>query len=120
MANKYGTLQKQGNPQQPYTGKIVCPLISGSLVLNRVEKVSPKSPNYEVLQRVGGELMEVGSAWTKPMEKGGCFLSITIDGPHMDKPLNVSAFPKDGNAEVLEIVWQRPRKQEVNSTQEAA
>ncbi len=73
---------------------------------------SPDIPKYLVAARTRhGDYVEVGAAWEKTTTRGErvgeWFLSITVDDPSLDAPLNVTAFQRDGGN--LEITWSRPR-----------
>lgn len=73
--------------------------LSIRIVENRDFKSSPNSPDYIIFAKTpGGEETQVGQAWLKIPNKRDSkiseFMSITIDDPDMDKPLNVAAFPK--------------------------
>ena len=59
-----------------------------------------------------GAEVQIGAAWTKVAKTvahaGEEFLTITIDDPDLDVPLNVTAFP-DNDGQNWTIVWRRKR-----------
>jgi uncharacterized protein (DUF736 family) len=66
-----------------------------------------KSPRYELFSIERHGEVAIGMAWEKtPRDGGDKFLSISLDDPSFDAPLNVSAF-RDGDG--YNIVWQRPK-----------
>jgi uncharacterized protein (DUF736 family) len=65
------------------------------------------SPKYELFSIEKHGEVAIGMAWEKtPRDGGAPFLSIAIDDPSFDAPLNVSAF---GDGDGFNIVWQRPK-----------
>jgi uncharacterized protein (DUF736 family) len=51
--------------------------------------------------------VEIGAAWLKKRKDGSgeAFLTITLDDPSFDRPINIAAFPeKDGG---YQISWRR-------------
>lgn len=99
-----------------YRGRVTTIAWSGRLHLEQAEaKRDDKSPDYNVFAvTADGELAAIGNAWRKQSEANGrkvAFLSITMDDPAWDKPLNVAAFPSDGDPTTLEIQWRRERQQ---------
>jgi uncharacterized protein (DUF736 family) len=72
----------------------------------------PRQPQFvvEYAPRRDGDFYEVGAAWIKPLRQSdGEFLSITIDAPTFDKPLNLAAFPPDEKGQPWRLQWSRPR-----------
>ena len=91
--------------------------VAGRLQLIDHPRAKPgesSNPNYEVFIEEGNEVFAIGAAWLKNSEKvnGGDFLSITLDSPKLDDPVNLSAFPPEDNKAPWRIVWMRPRQQQ--------
>ncbi|MDD9911701.1 MAG: DUF736 family protein [Alphaproteobacteria bacterium] len=122
MSYKYGNLNKLDNDQWPYRGKIACSLVRGDIIFKKSsEKRSQGAPDYDIMRRLpdnGSEM--VGKAWEKKKDDGELFFSMQFDGPHMDRPLNVSAFQDESNKGSFNIVWQRPRQPQGDSSGVAA
>lgn len=78
----------------------------------------PSSPKYEIF--VAGKNGEVkcGLAWEKTAKTGQLqgkkFLSLMLDDPSFDAPLNVTAFPDDSGTG-FDIAWRRPRRGRVDA-----
>jgi len=75
------------------------------------EQSSPKWHVFAVGRH--GQAVQCGSAWVKKSgphsaRPGEEFISLLVDDPSMDQPLNVTAFPRDGGS--FEIVWRRARR----------
>lgn len=109
---KYGYLNYNSqNPEAEYTGKIACRIINAQLKFSSEDKGgNSNAPDYSVWAKEGGNVYQLGNAWRKNGKDGSQFLSITLDSPDMDVPLNVTAFEVKGKPDELEIVWQRPRQ----------
>jgi uncharacterized protein (DUF736 family) len=75
------------------------------------EGASEKTPDYIVGYRPygwKGGARNQGSAWLKHSDSAADFLSITMDDPRWDKPINLAAFAdKKGG---FSVVWSRPRR----------
>ena len=74
---------------------------------------NPDAPTHSVFVRdAEGELMELGSAWKRQINRGpnagDYFLSVTLDDPSFPHPLNFAVF-KDG--EVASATWRRRQEQ---------
>lgn len=63
-----------------------------------------------------GESVEIGAGWLKEIQHGDQagrrFYSITFDDPSFDKPLNVAAWPVEGQDGKFGITFSRPRQQQ--------
>ncbi|MBO6796953.1 DUF736 family protein [Maricaulis sp.] len=75
--------------------------------------ISPGAPTHRVFMRdAEGDHMELGSAWTKTLNRGPnageTFLSVTLDDPSFSHPLNFAVF-KDG--ETANATWRRRQEQ---------
>jgi uncharacterized protein (DUF736 family) len=74
---------------------------------------SKKAPAWEVVYKHAGRQnwSTVGSAWNKISEDGKTeFVSMSLDNPDWDAPLNLSGFKRPEQAgEVMDVVWSRPR-----------
>lgn len=73
----------------------------------------PDAPSHSVsIRDSDGEMMELGSAWSKTLNRGpdagGTFLSVTLDDPSFAHPLNFAVF-KDGEAGIA--TWRRRQDQ---------
>lgn len=73
----------------------------------------PDAPSHRVTMRdIEGEPMEIGSAWSKTINRGSnsgeTFLSVTLDDPSFAHPLNFAVF-KEGETAVA--TWRRRQEQ---------
>jgi len=71
---------------------------------------NPDAPTHSVSARApSGSYVQVGSAWTKQIvngpNSGGEFLSVTLDDPSFEHPLNFAVF-REGNRQ-WNAVWRR-------------
>lgn len=70
------------------------------------------SPKYEVFAKTSAGEVQIGRAWERAIDRGERagekMLSLTLDDPSFDKPLNLAAFPNaDGG---FDVAWRRPRQ----------
>lgn len=109
---KIGELQQLDGGE--FKGQFRTLTAGARLRLDRNQKRDDNSPDYIVNALTDdGELVAIGNAWSKESNANGRamrFLSITMDDPSWDKPLNVAAFPIDGRPGVLELTWRRERQ----------
>jgi uncharacterized protein (DUF736 family) len=79
-------------------------------MLENQSRNSAEAPDYVIVAKNrDGSDVKIGAAWKKQSKAqataGEEFLSITIDDPSLEKPLNVAAFRKtEGN---WDITWRR-------------
>lgn len=98
-----------------YTGSLRTIAWSGRICFEQAAaKRDDNSPDYNVFAITpDGELVAIGNAWRKRTTANNrelAFLSVTMDDPSWEKPLNVAAFPSDGDPTKLEIQWRRERQ----------
>jgi len=108
MAFNYGILKSNPtNDKQPFAGDIACPVFRGkvTLAVNQNRGTNADAPNFEV----NSNGFQIGNAWIK-RGKNGDFLSITLDGPHFDKPLYLTAFERQNEVGTYDVVWSRPKQ----------
>jgi uncharacterized protein (DUF736 family) len=79
------------------------------LLLPTGEATGSSRPAYRVhAEKAADNLVEIGAAWRKQKKdgSGNSFLSITIDDPSFERPINVAAFT-DGSDDTYQITWRR-------------
>ncbi|MGA2841708.1 MAG: DUF736 domain-containing protein [Steroidobacteraceae bacterium] len=70
-----------------------------------------KGPSYRVVIEGVVGAIELGAAWKRTSDAGRDFLSVSLDDPALDRPLNAALMPsEDGNHAIL--IWSRPAKSE--------
>jgi uncharacterized protein (DUF736 family) len=102
--SKIGSLKLDGGK---LTGRLRTLKVEASITVEKIE--GPRRDN-DPSHRVLSNGVELGAAWTKHRDNGPDFLSITIDDPSFDAPMNIAAFPVDGQPGEFDIVFNRPRK----------
>tara|TARA_R110000751_G_C13791630_1_gene482202 strand:+ start:493 stop:882 length:390 start_codon:yes stop_codon:yes gene_type:complete len=79
----------------------------------------PGRPAYDVYGVGQAGAVKVGAAWIKEAKRGDAigtkFLTISIDDPSFDAPLNLSTWPTDAKGSVHTIRWERPRRAGANA-----
>lgn len=68
---------------------------------------SMDSPAFDIQTPQG---VNLGAAWEKSDKNGGKYLSLTLDDPSFEAPLNLAAFKRDGDK--FDLIWNRPTKAE--------
>lgn len=127
MANSYGFLNRmRHNEEIIFKGEfeIVGTELFGDMILRPCEKFGDNSPSHSVMVKGrSGKWGTLGKAWTKQMNNPPHrdFFTVTLDGPLMAKPINLTAFPLDKDKQpdgwsdkqdpvAYDLVWSRPRK----------
>lgn len=113
--NHFPTADKRDPDSSVFSGMIsMHPMISGAVQLrpNLESRETERSPQYIVYYKPGTNVpwQQTGAAWIKQRnDNSGEFLSLTLDCPTWDAPLNLSAFPGDAKDESWPVVWRRKR-----------
>ena len=100
--------------QGSFRGKIRTLGMKLAIELHPNEDKRGDGPDFIAYADAGGDLVAIGGAWKKEVQaagpnKGSRFLSITLDDPSFNAPLNCAAFP-GGDGLPWAIVWNRPRQ----------
>lgn len=87
-------------------------------MISNPDRNGMNSPDYLILAKsISGHDVQLGVAWRKKPTRFGAdqndFLSITLDDPSFEKPLNVAAFVQ-ANGQTWDITWRR-RQDRTNS-----
>lgn len=75
------------------------------------DRRSDNAPDFIIVtSNAAGSDVPIGSAWRRMARstdhQGSEFLSLTIDDPDFERPLNVAAY-QSGQPDLLDIVWRR-------------
>ncbi|WP_417514768.1 DUF736 domain-containing protein [Minwuia sp.] len=79
------------------------------LLLPTGEATGSSRPAYRVhAEKAADTLVEIGAAWRKQKKDGSgeSFLSLTLDDPSFERPINVAAFA-NGSDGTYQITWRR-------------
>lgn len=92
-------------------------------VVRTSDRPSDRAPSHVVLARgKSGSEVQIGSAWMKvtPGDAGEevTFLSVTLDDPSFDRPLNIAAF-QSSEVGRWDVSWRRRRPERPGDTAEA-
>lgn len=112
-------LKRDGKPNV-LLGEINMAGLAGEIAMGpvKVRRDPVNSPHMEIQMKGPRGWYEAGKAWKKDFtEGGGYFYSLTFDGPQMEKPIYVAAFPDEdqpkdtpkGEAAQWTLKWGRPR-----------
>lgn len=71
-------------------------------------KSGTKEPDYRVTAKTATGHVELGAAWKRTSEKGRDFISVSLDAPLLDAPLNAALFTDDDGM-TTSMVWNRPK-----------
>jgi len=115
-----------GNPEMAQIGEITFETFNGrtealgfirtlqiSTDIKLVPTLEPEGstkPAYRIFAIRSDTEIEIGAAWVKRMNNPPAgkekFLSVLLDDPSFDTPLNIAAFPTDDEG-LFNIVWRR-------------
>ncbi|MBS0251086.1 MAG: DUF736 domain-containing protein [Proteobacteria bacterium] len=71
-------------------------------------RASEKEPDYRVVAETPEGAIELGAAWRRKSDKGNHFVSVSLDGPLLNRPFNAALFlEEDGTT--ASLVWNRVR-----------
>lgn len=99
------------NPSKDsYVGEIkTLTLLRSKVAFRPTESKSEKAPHYRVIVEGTPGAIELGAAWKKVSEAGREFLSVSIDDPALNRPLNAALMPSEkGDSAIL--IWSRVTK----------
>lgn len=100
-----GSFTRRGDE---YQGKLFTLSCKCNLRIVPVEtRASPNAPDY----RVFSGPTELGAAWKKVAEStGNDYLSVAIDDPSFQVPLNAALVATEADPDRFVLVWTRPRR----------
>ena len=103
MAN-IGSFKKSG---QEFQGEIVTLSLQtkGVRIVPETDRMNENAPSHRVY--VGRA--EIGAAWSKRSSEGRDYLSVKLDDPSFNAPINANLFD-DEDAETFTLIWSRSRK----------
>jgi uncharacterized protein (DUF736 family) len=70
------------------------------------EKNGDKGPNYRLISETAHGHVELGAAWKRTSEQGRDFISVALDAPLLERPLNAALFLSETGA-TAQMVWNR-------------
>ena len=71
-----------------------------------VRKNGENGPDYRLISETAHGHVELGAAWKRTSEQGRDFISVSLDAPLLDAPLNAALFIGD-NSTKASMVWNR-------------
>jgi uncharacterized protein (DUF736 family) len=78
------------------------------IVLRPADKTGYKGPDYRVIFDAEEYGLEIGAAWKRTSEAGQAFLSVSIDDPSFERPINAAMFLDDED-NTAALLWNRPK-----------
>ncbi len=81
-----------------------------SVEIAPARKFGEKGPDYRLTFKTEHGEVELGAAWKRESDSGIRFLSISLDGPLMNTPLNAALF-RDAKGKGASLVWARMKPQ---------
>jgi uncharacterized protein (DUF736 family) len=70
------------------------------------DKSSEKGPDYRLTSATTHGHVELGAAWKRTSEQGREFISVSLDAPLLNAPLNAALFVEE-NGTKASMVWNR-------------
>ncbi len=71
-------------------------------------KKSEKGPDYRLVSQTAHGQVELGSAWKRTSQLGRAFISVELDAPLLDKPLNAALFLAEKGTSAS-LFWSRKK-----------
>ena len=71
-------------------------------------KASEEAPDYRIIHRKTG--FEIGAGWNKVSGDGEPFISVTLDDPSFNAPINAALWPSEADGEYA-LIWNRPKRE---------
>jgi uncharacterized protein (DUF736 family) len=71
-------------------------------------KNAEKGPDYRLIAGTPHGHIELGAGWKRTSDQGRDFISVSLDSPLLDAPLNVALFNAEKGTGAI-MVWNRPR-----------
>ena len=70
------------------------------------EKNGDKGPDYRLIAETAHGHVELGAAWKRTSEQGRDFISVALDAPLLEAPLNAALFLAETGVKAS-MVWNR-------------
>lgn len=70
------------------------------------EKNGEKGPDYRLVSDTAHGHVELGAAWKRTSDQGRDFISVSLDAPLLEAPLNAALFMSETGA-TAQLVWNR-------------
>lgn len=80
----------------------------GDVAIRPAEKSGDKEPDYRVVAEMGFGPIELGAAWKRTSERGQEFLSVSLDDPALNGPVNAALFLNAEDSTAV-LAWNRPK-----------
>ena len=95
------------NGNNSITGNVRTLTVSMRARLNPFERVSRDAPDFRI---TAGNGVEVGAGWKTISNDGEEYISVKLDDPSFNAPINSALWPaeKDGD---YDLVWSRPKRE---------
>ncbi|HEY7387106.1 MAG TPA: DUF736 domain-containing protein [Bryobacteraceae bacterium] len=81
-----------------------------------VKKNGENGPDYRLISETAHGHVELGAAWKRTSEQGRDFISVSLDAPLLDAPLNAALFMADSGVKAS-MVWNRRKPAAETSTE---
>ena len=75
--------------------------------LNPIERTSRDAPDFRI---TAGNNVEIGAGWNKISGDGEPFISVTLDDPSFNAPINAALWPSEADGEYA-LIWNRPKRE---------
>jgi uncharacterized protein (DUF736 family) len=92
--------------QDTYTGELATLTATRKLAFRPSEAKSDKAPEYRIIGASKAGDIEFGAAWKKRSKEGRDYLSVKLDDPALEQPLN-GALMASTDGEGFILVWSR-------------
>ena len=70
-----------------------------------IERTSRDAPDFRIM----AGMAEVGAGWNATSNDGEPYISVKLDDPSFNAPINATLWPSQGDGE-YDLVWNRPKR----------
>lgn len=98
-----GNFSTNGNA---ISGQVRTLTVSMKARLHPIERTSRDAPDFRVM----AGMAEVGAAWNKVSADGEPYISVTLDDPSFNAPINAALWPSQTEGD-YDLVWSRPKRE---------
>lgn len=98
-----GNFSTNGNA---ISGSVRTLTVSMKARLHPIERTSRDAPDFRIMSGMA----EVGAAWNKTSGDGEPYISVTLDDPSFNAPINAALWPSQTEGD-YDLVWNRPKRE---------
>jgi len=87
------------------SGQVRTLTVSMKARLNPIERTSRDAPDFRIMSGMA----EVGAGWNSNSTDGEPYISVKLDDPSFNAPINAALWPNQTDGD-YDLVWNRPKR----------